>query len=56
MLTADHPHAYWTGYYTSRPALKQYIRTRAVVARTAEVLHTYAAATGVAFNQSGGAC
>ena len=23
---ADHPHAFWTGYFTSRPALKRYIR------------------------------
>ena len=23
---ADHPHAFWTGYYTSRPALKRYVR------------------------------
>lgn len=23
---ADHPNAYWTGYFTSRPALKGYIR------------------------------
>lgn len=25
---ADRPHAYWTGYFTSRPALKGYVRTR----------------------------
>ncbi|KQJ88370.1 hypothetical protein BRADI_4g17308v3 [Brachypodium distachyon] len=24
---ADKPNAYWTGYFTSRPALKQYVRT-----------------------------
>jgi alpha-mannosidase len=23
---ADNPNAYWTGYFTSRPALKQYVR------------------------------
>lgn len=23
---ADCPHCYWTGYFTSRPALKQYVR------------------------------
>ena len=23
---ADHVHAYWTGYFTSRPALKGYVR------------------------------
>jgi hypothetical protein len=23
---ADYPHAYWTGYFTSRPALKGYVR------------------------------
>jgi len=23
---ADHPHAFWTGYFTSRPALKRYVR------------------------------
>lgn len=23
---ADHPNAYWTGYFTSRPALKGYVR------------------------------
>ena len=25
---ADHPHSYWVGFYTSRPALKHYARTR----------------------------
>eukprot|EP01129_Flabellula_baltica_P000848 TRINITY_DN1078_c0_g1_i1.p1 TRINITY_DN1078_c0_g1~~TRINITY_DN1078_c0_g1_i1.p1 ORF type:complete len:965 (+),score=111.58 TRINITY_DN1078_c0_g1_i1:28-2895(+) len=25
---ADGPHAYWTGFYTSRPALKGYVRSR----------------------------
>lgn len=24
---ADNPNAYWTGYFTSRPALKRYVRT-----------------------------
>jgi lysosomal alpha-mannosidase len=24
---ADNPHSYWTGYFTSRPALKGYVRT-----------------------------
>ena len=24
---ADGPHKFWTGYFTSRPALKRYIRT-----------------------------
>ena len=23
---ADHPHAFWTGYFVSRPALKGYVR------------------------------
>ena len=23
---ADCPHCYWTGYFTSRPALKRYVR------------------------------
>lgn len=25
---ADHPYAYWTGYFVSRAALKGYVRTR----------------------------
>lgn len=30
---------YWTGYFTSRSALKGYVRSREAVARTAEMLH-----------------
>eukprot|EP00048_Salpingoeca_helianthica_P001784 m.51619 g.51619 ORF g.51619 m.51619 type:complete len:1134 (-) comp11716_c0_seq2:511-3912(-) len=47
---ADHPHAYWTGYYTSRPALKQFIRTRATIARNTEFLHTVLTKTDASYN------
>ncbi|KAL6078171.1 carbohydrate binding [Balamuthia mandrillaris] len=33
---ADYAHAYWTGYFTSRPALKGYVRSRANLLRGAE--------------------
>eukprot|EP00179_Madagascaria_erythrocladioides_P005108 CAMPEP_0198309554 /NCGR_PEP_ID=MMETSP1450-20131203/1914_1 /TAXON_ID=753684 ORGANISM="Madagascaria erythrocladiodes, Strain CCMP3234" /NCGR_SAMPLE_ID=MMETSP1450 /ASSEMBLY_ACC=CAM_ASM_001115 /LENGTH=981 /DNA_ID=CAMNT_0044012317 /DNA_START=93 /DNA_END=3038 /DNA_ORIENTATION=- len=33
---SDHPHAYWTGYFTSRPALKYYVRSRTALLAAAE--------------------
>jgi len=39
---ADHPHAFWTGYFTSRPALKGYVRTQSnylQVCRQLELAH-----------------
>ena len=33
---ADRPYAYWTGYFTSRPALKGYVRSRNAVLRAAD--------------------
>ncbi|KAL6067304.1 carbohydrate binding [Balamuthia mandrillaris] len=37
---ADEPHAYWTGFYTSRPALKSYIRTLENFMRASEQLYS----------------
>jgi hypothetical protein len=33
---ADGPHAYWTGYFTSRPALKKFVRTSGSYLRAAQ--------------------
>ena len=33
---ADRPYGYWTGYFTSRPALKGYVRTRNALLRFAD--------------------
>lgn len=33
---ADRPYAYWTGYFTSRPALKGYVRSRNAFMRAAD--------------------
>ncbi len=46
----DHERAYWTGYYTSHPVLKQYIRASANVVRIAELLFTFAQAHGYNIN------
>lgn len=39
---ADNPHSYWTGYFTSRPALKRYIRESTNVQQTARQLQLLA--------------
>eukprot|EP01116_Phalansterium_solitarium_P021418 TRINITY_DN664_c0_g1_i1.p1 TRINITY_DN664_c0_g1~~TRINITY_DN664_c0_g1_i1.p1 ORF type:complete len:981 (-),score=289.32 TRINITY_DN664_c0_g1_i1:155-3097(-) len=36
---ADSPGSYWSGYFTSRPALKGYVRSRENTLRAAETLH-----------------
>lgn len=33
---ADSPHSYWTGYMTSRPAIKSYVRSRGAFLRAAD--------------------
>ncbi|ETO05267.1 hypothetical protein RFI_32129, partial [Reticulomyxa filosa] len=38
----DSPHAWWTGYFTSRPQLKEFIRSRENVMRPAEQWFTFA--------------
>lgn len=45
---ASAPYEYWTGYFTSRPALKGYIRTRSALLHSVEQLHTI---NKVAFGQ-----
>ena len=43
----DHPHAYWSGYFTSRPALKRQVRFATnllVAARQLEVVSNLSAA------------
>jgi lysosomal alpha-mannosidase len=39
---ADCPHCFWTGYFTSRPALKGYVRTRSNLLHATEKLITTA--------------
>ena len=38
----DSPHKWWTGYFTSRPSLKLYARSRELIQRTAEQFYFYA--------------
>ena len=40
MIYATDPHNYWSGYYTSRPKLKGYSRSRETMLRSAELLAT----------------
>ena len=47
---ASGPYAYWTGYYTSRPASKGFIRSRGQVLRTAEALLATVTPTAVRAN------
>ena len=35
---ADKAHAYWTGYYTSRPALKRYVREMSALLHTVSLV------------------
>ena len=41
---ADSPHKVWSGYFTSRPALKGYIRTSSATFSVARMLHALASA------------
>ena len=36
---ADSPHAFWTGYFTSRPAIKGYVRSTSNYLQVGFVLH-----------------
>ncbi|XP_045793095.1 LOW QUALITY PROTEIN: alpha-mannosidase At3g26720-like [Trifolium pratense] len=38
---ADHPNAYWTGYFTSRPALKGYVRVMSGYYQAARQLESF---------------
>jgi lysosomal alpha-mannosidase len=39
---AHHPHSYWTGYFTSRPALKRYERHSNNILQVAKQLNAIA--------------
>jgi hypothetical protein len=43
---ADGPHAYWTGYMTSRPGIKQYVRSRSATLRATDKMAAIAKASG----------
>ena len=43
---ADGPHSYWTGFYTSRPALKRYIRLNSAFLQAARQIEAWADAYG----------
>jgi len=43
---ADGDHAYWTGYFVSRPALKRYVRTSSALLQTARQLDLFAGGDG----------
>jgi len=39
------PHSYWTGYFTSRPALKGYVRTRSHLLHLSELMYSIVPST-----------
>ena len=43
---ADGPHSYWTGFYTSRPALKRYIRLNSAFLQVARQIEVWAGRSG----------
>jgi len=43
---ADNPHGYWTGYFTSRPALKRYVRQGSWYLNAARQLDVFTARNG----------
>ena len=43
-------HAWWTGYFTSRPDLKSYVRSRERYLRSAELLYVFATNLGLSFD------
>ena len=43
---SDSPHSYWTGFYTSRPALKHYVRFNSVFLQTARQIEVWAGGNG----------
>ena len=45
---SDDDHAYWTGYFTSRPALKRYVRSSSALLQTARQLELFGGGDGSA--------
>jgi alpha-mannosidase len=45
---SDDDHAYWTGYLTSRPALKRYVRTSSALLQAARQIDVLAGGDGSA--------
>jgi len=48
----DNPHSWWTGYFTSRPYLKMYVRSRENDLRLAEQLYLFARGLKFPFNET----
>jgi alpha-mannosidase len=45
---ADDDHSYWTGYFTSRPALKRYVRTSSALLQAARQVEVFLGELGAA--------
>jgi hypothetical protein len=43
---SDGPHSYWTGFYTSRPALKRYVRLSSAFLQAARQIEVWAGGNG----------